>query len=440
MHLCEYVVGLLVITSVLALISHRYQIPYPILLVVSGAGLGFVPHLLAQGLLWTTGLTWTPPVWQLDPQLVFLLFLPPLLYAAAFLTVWTEFYARLRAITLLAVGLVFVSTFAVAAVGYYVFELPWTVGCVLGAIVSPPDAVAAAAITQRLRVPRIITTILEGESLINDASGLVAYRFAVAAVTSGVFVPEHAAVEFAFTGGCGIIWGLVMGWTVVRFHRWLRNCDGLAAPVVVTITLLTPYLVYLPAEHLHISGVLAVVTAGLFVGRQAEELFAPDLLKAGHVVWQTVEYLLNSLIFILIGLQLPAITQQLDDRLSVAELIGYPVWFTLTLIIVRIVWVIPMAYLPRWLFPAIRRREPRPPLTWVIVVAWTGMRGVVSLAAALALPLTLADGRTPFPERALVQYITFWAIFGTLVVQGLTLPYLLCWLGVKAEPAPEPHG
>src|SRR5579862_8233622 len=271
--------------------------------------------------------------------------------------------------------------------------MPLAAGFVLGAIISPPDAIAATAIAERLKVPPRIVTILEGESLVNDASALVAYRFGVAAVVTGAFSLGHASWKFFIVGAGGILFGLFVGWVAEQFHR--RVVD---APIEITVSLLTPFAAYLPAEHLGISGVLAVVTAGLYLGRRMPELLSfRTRLQAGPV-WEMVEFLLNGFVFILIGLQLPEVLRALSGHsIAVHRLVWYALLISLAVIVIRILWVFPATYLPRLVFKKVCRHDPYPPWRHVTIVAWTGMRGVVSLAAALALPLTLRDGTTPFP-------------------------------------------
>jgi CPA1 family monovalent cation:H+ antiporter len=409
LHPSEVLLALLAVAVALGVLARWLRVPYPILLVVGGLLLGLQP--------------WAPNV-SLDPQLVFLLFLPPLLYSAAFHTEWNIFRQYLRAISLLAVGLVVCTATVVAAVAHYWLGMPWAAGFVLGAIISPPDAVAAIAITRVVRVPRVITSILEGESLVNDASALVVLRLAVAAAGVGTFSLMEASLQFVVVSAGGVFIGLVGAWLVIRLHRWLDSRDLADSKLTITITLLTPFAVYLPAEHLHVSGVLAAVTAGLWVGNRCEGVFTEELYLEARAVWEWIEFLLNSIIFILIGFQLRTILTGLKDAYTLPQLVAYAVGFSVVVILVRIAWVYPGAYVPRWLSRSIREREPRPAPQAVFVVGWTGMRGVVSLAAALALPKNL-------PFRDLIQFLTFWVIFATLVGQGLTLPLVIRWLGVS---------
>ncbi|WP_227255042.1 Na+/H+ antiporter [Frigoriglobus tundricola] len=420
MHPIELILALLAVVVVLGVAARRLGVPDPVLLVVGGLVLGLQP--------------WAPG-FELDPNVVFLFFLPPLLYAAAFRTPWPEFRAQLRAISMLAVGLVLFTTAAVAVVAHYAVGMPWAVACVLGAIVSPPDAVAAIAVTQKVRVPKLMTTILEGESLVNDASALVALRVAAGAVTSGVFSVWDAGAQFVWVNAGGVALGIVGGWAVVHLHSWLDRRKLVDAKLTITITLLTPYAVYLTAEHLHLSGVLAAVAAGLWVGNRCERVFSCELYQEATAVWEWIEFLLNGLVFILVGLALRGILENLGSQFEFEALIVYTAVIVGTVIGARLVWMFPGAYLPRWIDGLLGAPVHYPPWQNVVIVGWTGMRGVVSLAAALALPLTVEGGH-PFPYRDLILFFTFWVIFGTLVVQGLTLPLLIRTLGVSA-PAEE---
>jgi monovalent cation/hydrogen antiporter len=425
----EIILGLLVVVVALATLATRLKIPYPILLVIGGSALGFVPGL--------------PPV-ELDPELVFLLFLPPLLYVSAIFTSWRDFRANVRAITLLAVGLVLMTTFVVAAVVHAVTGLPWAAAFVLGAIVSPTDAIAATTVAQRLGVPRRIVTILEGESLVNDATGIVAYRVAVAAIVTGAFSVWEAGLQFVVGAAGGIAVGFAVGWLIVWARRHLSEDPS----VQNIISLLTPFVAYLAAEELphslwerlhdligvpadlHFSGVLAVVTTGLYLGRKGPYIISSGTRLQGYATWELITFLLNGLIFILIGLQLRSVVARLDVY-SAGELIFYAVLVSLTVILVRILWVFPATYFPRWVSRRLRERDPAPPWRSVSIVAWTGMRGVISLAAALALPFQASGGQ--FPGRDLIIFLTFCVILATLVVQGLSLPAMIRTLGLEDD-------
>jgi len=411
----EIFVGLLLAVAALALLARRLHVPYPIFFMLGGLLLGWVPGL---------------PEVHLDPSLVFLFFLPPLLFPAALLTSWRDFRANLRPILLLAVGLVLFTTVIVACLAHVFMNLPFAAGFVLGAIISPPDAIAATAIAERLKVPRRIISILEGESLVNDATALVAFRFAIVAVTTGSFSLLQAGGQFVLVGSGGILLGLGIGWLAEQFHKRIDD-----APIEITVSLLTPYAAYLLAERLQVSGVLAVVTVGLYLGRRMPELITFKTRLQGGPFWEMAEFLLNGFIFVLMGLQLPGLLRALSSHaIPLHQLVWYALLISLAVILIRIIWVFPATYLVRWMFKTIRKREPHPRWQYVAIIAWTGMRGVVSLAAALAIPLTIQN-EAPFPDRDLILFLTFVVIVATLVVQGLSLPLLIRWLGVKDDGA-----
>src|SRR3989454_11335291 len=413
----EIFVGLLLAVAVLALLARKLHIPYPILFVIGGLLLGLIPKL---------------PKVRLDPELVFLFFLPPLLFPAALFPSWRVFRASLRPISLLAIGLVLFTTIAVALLAHHFMDLPLAAGFVLAAIVSPPDAIAASAIADRLKVPRCIVTILEGESLVNDATALVAYRFAVVAVVTGSFSLAHASGQFFIVGIGGVLIGLAVGWLAAQFHKRVDD-----APIEITVSLLTPFVAYLAAERLGVSGVVAVVTAGVYLGWRMPELLTFKTRLQGGPVWEMVEFLLNGFVFILIGLQWPEVLRALSgNSIPIHRLVRYALLISLAVILIRILWVFPATYLPRLIFKKLCKHDPYPKWQHVTIVAWTGMRGVVSLAAALALPDKIQDN-SPFPGRDLILFLTFVVILATLVVQGLSLPPLIRWLGVKDDGAAE---
>ncbi len=421
----EWIVVLLAIIVALGVLAKWLRWPYPIVLVIGGLLLSLQPGI---------------PSLYLPPDIVMLAFLPILLYSAAFNTHWPSFRKQARAISLMAVGLVLFTTSLVAVAAHEFLDLPWSVGFLLGAIVSPPDAIAASAIMRHVRVPRIITTLLEGESLVNDASALVAYRVALAAVFTGSFDLWKASSKFLWVGAGGAALGLIGAILIIRLHSWLNRLDITDAKLNITITLLTPYAVYLPAEHLHLSGVMASVTAGLWIGTRCTQVFTRDLYHEARAVWESMEFILNGLIFILIGFQLRLVLETLSGTNHILELTRAALIISGVLIASRILWVFPAAYIPRWVDrKLLGRGHPYPAWTSVLIVGWTGMRGVVSLAAAMAIPLTLDDGKTRFPHRDMILFLTFWVIFATLVGQGLTLPLLIRWLGVdkQGEPAEE---
>ena len=410
MHPVEVVLALLLLVALLTVAARRIGIPYPILMTLGGLALGLVPGL---------------PRVELEPELVFLLFLPPLLFGAAFFTSPRELVANARPIGALAFGLVLATTLVVGVVVHALAPgVPWAVAFTLGAIVSPPDAVAATAIAQRLGLPRQLVVILEGESLVNDATALVAYRLAVIAAVSGAFSLGDAAVSFVVVSAGGVVVGLLAGWAIVFIMARLDD-----PPVEVLLSLLAPFGAWLPAEAIGVSGVLSVVTAGIVLGRRAPRILSSDTRVLGLGVWQMVTFVLNGLVFILIGLQLPNILDTLSASRSFGELASWAAVASVTVILVRLAWVFPATYLPRLLWPGLRAREPRPSARSVLVVGWAGMRGVVSLAAALSLPRFVADGGA-FPQRDLLIFLTFSVILATLVGQGLTLPWLIRRLGI----------
>jgi monovalent cation/hydrogen antiporter len=412
MALLELLLMLLLSAVALGWVARRFKFPYPIALVAGGAALGLVPNL---------------PQSAFDPQLILVAVLPPILYQAALLTSWTDFKANIRPIGLLAIGLVAVTTLAVGAtLKLLVPDVPWAAAFVLGAIVSPPDAVAATAILSRLNMPRRIVTILEGESLVNDASGLVLYKFAVAAVLTGAFSFMEATAQFALVSAGGIGVGILLAFVYIGVHKKLGD------PFIEVLTVLTiPYTAYLAAESVHMSGVLAVVAAGLVRGRYAPEIVSAEMRIMARSVWNLLVFLLNSLVFILIGLQMHGVVQNLGN-FPPALLVAIAIAVTAVAIAVRFAWVFPVAYLPERLSGNLRDAKPRPDRNELVIISWCGMRGIVSLAAALALPLTLPDG-APFPYRDLIIFVTFVVIVATLVGQGLTLPALIRRLKVGSN-------
>ena len=406
MLLVELVVALLLCAVGLAWLARRWKVPYPIVLTLGGIALSLIPHL---------------PKLPLDPNLVLVIFLPPVLYPAAFLTSWRDFSRAIRPISLLAIGLVIATTLIVGvALKWLVPDIPWAAAFAFGAIISPPDAVAATAILGTMKLSRRTVTILEGESLVNDATGLVLYKFAVAAALSGTFSIAKASGQFVFVAVGGVLIGMLAGYLFVLLHKHLHD-----ALIEIMLSLTLPYTAYLLAETLHVSGVLAVVAAGLVRARHAPEVFSPQTRLLGRSVWQLVVFVMNSLIFIMIGLQLPEILAALGNR-SLPQLLGFGLAVSLVAMAVRLAWVYPSAYIPRWLSRRIRQKEAKPPWQMVTVIGWCGMRGIVSLAAALALP-------AEFPYRDLIIFLTFCVIVATLVVQGLTMPPLIRALKIGAD-------
>ncbi len=389
MLLLELVLLLMICAVALSWLARHFKFPYPIALVVGGALLGLIPKL---------------PQFPFDPQLILVIVLPPVLYQAALLTSWTDFKANIRPISLLAIGLVIATTLAVGfAFKFMVPSVPWAAAFVLGAIISPPDAVAATTILSRLNIPRHVVTILEGESLVNDASGLVIYKLAIVAVLTGTFSFAEASTQFAMVSVGGVVIGMLLAFVYIAIHRRLGD------PFIEVITVLTiPYAAYMAAEALHVSGVLAVVAAGLVRGRS---------------VWKVFVFILNSLIFILIGVQMSDVMDKLN-RYSLSELLMLGAVISVVAIAVRFAWVFPVAYLPRWLSGSLHEKDPKPRNRELAIIGWCGMRGIVSLAAALALPTVLPSG-APFPARDLIIFVTFFVIATTLIGQGLTLGPLI---------------
>jgi Na+/H+ antiporter len=416
----KIVIFIMAILISLTAIANKKKFPFPILLVAAGLIIGFVPQL---------------PNLALDPDVVFVIILPPLLYDAASKTSWHEFRTSIRPISALAITLVFFTTVAVAITAHYLIPgFSWPLAFVLGAVVSPPDSVAASGIIKGLGLNKKVITILEGESLVNDASALIAYRYAVTAVTTGTFIFWKAGLEFLLVAGVGILIGIVIGYLFVLAHKKIEN-----NPVVETsLTLLSPFVSYLAAEQFHMSGVLAVVSTGLVISWRAPEVFSYQTRIRTRVLWDTLIFILHGFVFILIGLQLPSIIKDLGNY-PFSQMLGYGLLISLVTILVRIIWVFAGAYWQNFFHKkkkavnvlAVNDNHDN---TWknVLVVAWTGTRGVISLAAALALPLALHDG-TLFPKRHSIIFLAFVVIFVTLVVQGLSLPLLIRWLKIKPQ-------
>ncbi|UEG48632.1 Na+/H+ antiporter [Ferruginibacter lapsinanis] len=398
------IVMLLFGITFLGILSTKYKFPFPIILVLSGILISLIPGL---------------PVIELDPTIVFIIFLPPLLYGAAWNTSWHEFKAAIRPISLAAIGLVIFTTVLVGVAAHWLIPgIGWPVAFLLGAIVSPPDAVAASSVTKGLGLSPRLISILEGESLVNDASGLIAYKYALTAIT-GSFVLWKAGLNFLVVASAGIAIGLGIAYLMYIIHKKFI-CD----PVIeVTLTFLTPFASYLLAEHFHFSGVLAVVSTGLYLSFRSAKMFTNESRIMAYAVWDVVVYILNSLIFVLIGLQLRNVMQGITDY-STGTLVLYGIAISMVVIIVRFIWVVPAAMLPRYLSKRIREKEKDFDPRNMVLFGWAGMRGVVSMAAALALPITLDNG-TAFPHRNLIIYLTFCVILSTLILLGLTLPWII---------------
>jgi len=412
MELLQITVFVSLCAVALCWVARHFNFPYPIALVIGGGALGFIP-LVSQ--------------FPFDPELILILVLPPILYHAAALTSWRDFAGGIRAIGLLAIGLVVVTTLAVGTtLKFLTPDIPWAAAFAFGAIVSPPDAVAATAILSRLNIPRRVVTVLEGESLVNDASALVLYKFAVAAVLTGTFSMLDASVQFAGAATGGIILGILTGLVFIMIHRHLGDVF-----IEVLTSLLVPYVAYVCAESVHASGVLAVVAAGLVRGRHTPVIVSAEMRILSRSMWNVMVFLLNTLVFVLIGVQLSDSVARLEGY-SASRLIADGVLLSAVAIIVRFAWVYAALYLPRKLSASLGKSEAAPPEAEFFIMSWCGMRGIVSLAAALALPITLAD-RTPFPYRDVIIFFTFVIIAVTLVLQGLTLPVLIRKLHVGID-------
>jgi len=380
--------------------ARRLPIPYPVLLVLVGLLVSLVPGLASL---------------SVEPDLVFFVFLPPVLWAAAYFTSWRDFRNNARPITLLAVGLVLATTAAVALCAHsLILGLGWPEAVALGAIVSPPDAVSAVAVVGRLGVPRRVVTILEGESLVNDATALILYRAAVAAIVLGTFNLGATLVGFVLAAAVGVGIGLVVGWLAALVHRHLDD-----PPTLILVTLMAPYLAWILADRAQASAVLACVAGGLILRRSYSIDVSPAVRLQARAVWNLVVFAINGVLFLLIGLQLRALASDISAE-ALLRLIEKGAVLSLLIIAVRLVWVPLAAWVPRLLSSSLRKRDPMPDSRALFLIGWVGLRGIVSLAGAMALPLTRADGSL-VPHRADLILITFIVIFSTLVLQGSTL-------------------
>ena len=412
-HNLELILLLLGAAAALELLAHKIGVPHPALLVLGGLALALTPGL---------------PRVEMDPESVFLLFIPPLLYRAALLTAWRDFRSHLRAILTLAVGVLLGTVAIVAAVAHSLTtEFTWGAAFVLGAIISPPDAVAAVAVMRRLGVPRSVVTILEGEGLVNDAVALVAYRMAMTAIVAGGFSVGEASWRFALAAAGGIAIGFAAALLVI----FVRRRVGKNPLVENTISILTPFIAFIPADRLELSGVLAVVTTGLYLGRVGPRLVSSATRLQSQAMWDMIVFLLEGLIFILIGLYLPSAFGALRHH-SLGQLLGFATVISAVVVLVRQLGVFPMAYGLRFLARAAGATWKYPKWQHVTFIGWAGMRGGDSLVIALALPLTTSVG-TPFPARELIIFITFSVILVTLVVQGFTFGPAIRLLGLKDD-------
>jgi Na+/H+ antiporter len=407
----EFLIGLLGIVALLGQLARMIGVPYPIFLVLGGVGVGLIPAF---------------PDVELPPEIVFLVFIPPLLLSAAFSSSPRDLWAHARPIGLLAVGLVLLTTGAVAAVAHFVIGLPWAAAFVLGAVVAPTDPVAAEATFRRLGVPDRVHTIVGGESIINDGTALVAYNIAVAAVVTGTFSVAQAGLEFLFVSGGGILLGAIVAVVVSPLYGRLAD-----PTIVVVFTLIPAYFCFILAETLGVSGILGVVTLGLYVGWQTPKRFTPRARVQSNSFWEVLTFLMDSLLFILVGLEFPLILEGIREYSS-AELLLYAALVCGAVIGLRLLWFFFAPSSIPALDKLLRTRYLRAPSQERLVMGWCGMRGAVSLAAALAIPFQTQAG-ADFPQRNLIIFLTYAVIFATLVFQGLTLPFLILRLGVKDE-------
>jgi CPA1 family monovalent cation:H+ antiporter len=409
---------LLAFVAIFAALARKLRTPYPIVLVIAGLLLGFVPGI---------------PQIRLSPEVIFLVVLPPLLYSAAWLTSWREFRFNLVSIFFLAFGLVAFTVFSVAGTAQmFLPGFTWALGIVLGAVVATTDAIAATSIARRLALPQRIVDILEGESLVNDASGLVALEFGVAMVVRS-YSPTVAETfgRLIYLVVAGIVIGLVIGKAVDLFERYID--DG---PIEIAVSILVPYGTYLGAESLRASGVLAVVACGLFLSRRSARFYSPQVRLQAWAVWDAMTFALNGLVFVLIGLQLPYVMTAIRGY-GHKELLLYGAFFSALVIVLRLLWLFPGSYMAYWIRRyVLHQHYTMPTSRQIFVVGWTGMRGVVALAAAMSLPERLADGG-PFPQRNLIIFLTFSVILVTLVLQGLTLPWVIRMLGLAGLSGPN---
>jgi CPA1 family monovalent cation:H+ antiporter len=403
--------ALLASAAALLILAGPLRIPYPILLVLGGLLLGFAPGV---------------PKVTMPPEVVLIGILPPLLYVTAYSTGLRELRQNIRPISLLAVGLVIATTAGVAVVAHEIAGLPWAAAFVLGAVVSPTDPIAATAIGKRLGVPRRLIDIVEGESLVNDGTALVLLKTALAAAVTGAFSIWGAGGQLVLNIVGGIAVGLVVGYAIRRVRRLLDN-----PPLEVTLAFLTGYFAFLPASAIGVSGVLAVVTAGVYLGWFTPELTTVQTRLQGQGFWEILTFLLNVLLFGLVGLQLRPILDELAGT-GVWSLVGDAAAIVVAVIVLRILWVFPATYLPRWLIPRVRAHDPSPPWRLPAFIAWNGMRGAVTIAAALLIPLR-TDAGAPFPGRDLIVFFAFAVVLATLVVQGLSLPLVIRALGLEAD-------
>jgi Na+/H+ antiporter len=411
----ETLLFMMALLATVAIVARRLNVAPSILLVIAGIGIAFVPGL---------------PKVELAPEVVLLVILPPLIYSAGVAMSWREFKFNLRPIALLAFGCVVFTTCAIAAAAHYFLKFDWAVGFLLGAIISPTDVVAPLAIARQLGIPRRIVVVLEGEGLANDATALVLYRFAVVAVSTGTFSFEHASEAFILIVLGETAYGLGIGWLSLRLRQWARE-----PRVEITLSLMTPYLAFWVPSHFGGSGVLATVACGLYVSWNGPLLIPSATRLQGIFFWDLIVYLIEGLVFLVTGLQARTLLDQ-SHVFTIRELVMATVWTTIIAVVARFLWVFPATYLPRWVNPSLARRDPAPVWQAPFFLAFTGLRGVDSLAVALAIPYTVISG-APFPHRDLILFVTFGVIIITLVGQGAMLPQVVRWLGLNNLAAAE---
>ena len=414
----QTVLFMMAVLAAVAVAAKRLNIAPSILLVVAGIGMALIPGL---------------PKVRLAPEVVLLVILPPLIYSAGVAMSWREFRFNLRPIALLAFGCVVFTTCAIAAAVHYLLQFDWGIGFLLGAIISPTDVVAPLAIARQLGLPRRLVVVLEGEGLANDATALVLYRFAVVAVSTGTFSLEEASGTFVLIVIGEIIYGLAVGWLSLRLRQWARD-----PRVEITLSLMTPYLAFWVPAHLGGSGVLATVACGLYVSWVGPRLIPSATRLQGIFFWDLIVYLIEGSVFLITGLQTRTL---IDDAhaFSIRELLIATALTTLIAVVARYIWVFPATYIPRWASASLRKRDPSPPWQGPFFLAFTGIRGVDSLAVALAIPYTLLNG-SPFPHRDLILFVTFGVIIVTLIGQGLMLPSVVRWLGLSRQAREERDG
>lgn len=406
LHQFPFFLVLIVFIILLIMLAQKIKVAYPIVLVVGGLILGFIPSI---------------PNIEINPELIFLIFLPPLLYEAAWFTSWKEFWRLRRVIFSFAFLIVIVTSFVVAWVASsYIPGFTMALGFLLGAIVSPPDAVSAQAILKFVKVPRVLSTIIEGESLLNDASSLIVFRFALIAVDTGRFVFSDAALDFVWVIGAGTTIGLAVAYIFYLIHRLLPTDVNMN----IALTLVAPYAMYIAAESIHVSGVLAVVSGGLFLSIRQHKILDNSSRLRGIGVWSALSFVLNGLVFMLIGLELPIIVQGLEG-VSLSQAIGYGCLITGVLIVARVISALFASVFTTFISRFITTADSHPGFKGPFIFGWAGMRGVVSLAAALSIPAIVNSTKQPFPHRNLILFITFMVILLTLLIQGLSMPWLI---------------